>query len=82
MEPSEVGRPRAGLWGAGNAGTGTGTTGMVPSGGTAGRSRSPGGDGGGSGLALRILRARRFWNQTWGEAKRHREGRRELGDGL
>lgn len=68
MEPSEVGRPRAGLRapGGGRAGAGPGE---VPSGGAAGRPRSPGcgsgGSGGGSCLVLRILRARRFWNQTW-----------------
>lgn len=74
MEPSEVGRPRAGLCdpGGGRAGAGHG---MLPSGGAEGGPRSPGGgsggSGGGSGLVLRILRARRFWNQTW-------DGRGEL----
>lgn len=75
MEPSEVGRPRAGLWGPGGGRAGAGP-GAVLSGGAAGGPRSPGGgsggSGGGSGLALRILRARRFWNQTWA---RHGEGR-------
>ncbi|XP_071673165.1 kinesin-like protein KIF12 isoform X4 [Patagioenas fasciata] len=76
MEASEVGRLRAGLWAPGGGRTGVGLM-AVPSGGAAGGPLSPGGgsggSGGGSGLVLRILRARRFWNQTWTGLGGHRE---------